>query len=224
MRSIKNARVFLKENPSPDLIFSDIELLDGNVFNLFQEVTLPCPVIFCTAYNRFYAEAFQSNGISYVLKPYQAEDIREAWEKYQRLFSESVEPNPSDNLLEVLKQIQQASPSSYKSTLMVKKRDGIYILKTEQIAYIQAKGDFSLAIDQTGGSHMLQESLGQLSEVLPPNNFFRINRSELINFTAILKYEPYTKNRLAIHLASPPQILYTSNTQGPAFKNWLENH
>jgi len=69
-RSIKEGQAFLSQDPPLDLIFSDIELLDGNVIQLYQEIQPKCPIIFCTAYNDYYLQAFRTNGIAYLLKPY----------------------------------------------------------------------------------------------------------------------------------------------------------
>lgn len=224
LRDLDSAQKYLDQEEEPDLIFSDIELLDGHVFSLFTRIQIHCPIIFCTAYNRFYAEAFESNGIAYVLKPYQAEDIQKAWRKYEQWFSEKNSANETQNWANLFKNLPLAPQKRYKTTLTVKKRDGVYLLKTDDIAYLRAKGDFALAIDQNGQSHMIPQGLGQLNENLNPQDFFRINRSEIVNFRAILKFETYTKNRLAIHLSSPREVLYTSNAQGPTFKVWIENH
>ena len=53
-----------------DVIFSDIELLDGNAFEIYQQVSVACPIIFTTAYDRFWMDAFESNDIAYLLKPF----------------------------------------------------------------------------------------------------------------------------------------------------------
>ena len=67
--TVEKAVVFLK-NSSVDLIFSDIELLDGNAFEIYDQVNISCPVIFTTAYDQFWMNAFESNGIEYLLKPF----------------------------------------------------------------------------------------------------------------------------------------------------------
>ncbi len=51
--SVQEAIIYFSQNPAPDLVFSDIELLDGNVFALFERVSITCPVIFTTAYAVF---------------------------------------------------------------------------------------------------------------------------------------------------------------------------
>ena len=57
------------ESHSVDLIFSDIELLDGNSFEIYKQVPVRCPVIFTTAFDQFWMNAFECNGVDYLLKP-----------------------------------------------------------------------------------------------------------------------------------------------------------
>ena len=60
---------WFSRNQQPDLIFSDIQLGDGLAFDLFRKISIECPVIFCTAYDEYAIQAFQNNGIDYLLKP-----------------------------------------------------------------------------------------------------------------------------------------------------------
>ena len=64
IRSVSKALKWLENNPMPDLIFSDIELLDGNVFALYEQFRVTCPIIFTTAYDQFLLPAFRGNGIA----------------------------------------------------------------------------------------------------------------------------------------------------------------
>jgi len=70
VQSVQQGLKYLKENGDPDLILSDIELLDGKVFRLYEQYDVKSPIIFATAYDQYLLEAFQTNGIAYLLKPY----------------------------------------------------------------------------------------------------------------------------------------------------------
>src|SRR5215204_6120782 len=85
LASLKTARTWLKENAEPDLIFMDVQLSDGVSFELFQSFSLQCPVIFTTAYNEYAIQAFRSNGIDYLLKPVNKDELRTAIEKSRKL-------------------------------------------------------------------------------------------------------------------------------------------
>ncbi|MEL6255582.1 MAG: LytTR family DNA-binding domain-containing protein [Bacteroidota bacterium] len=223
-RSILEGRLFIQEQPELDLIYSDIELLDGNVFSLFEEIKPSCPLIFCTAYNQYFLDAFRTNGIAYLLKPYTREQFEESWNKYRQLFGQKVEKVDFQHSLEQLKASLGRQKHSYKSTFTVKKKEGVFILPVKEVLFFQSQGDFVVAIDHIGKIHILNYTLQKLEEMLDPRDFFRINRSEILPFTSIQHFSPYTKNRLAINLRNSSEILYTSNSRSPKFREWVEDH
>lgn len=223
VRSVQDSVDFLRrEADNLDIIFSDIELLDGNSFQIFERITPNCPIIFCTAYDQFYVDAFKTNGIAYLLKPYTKEQFGEAWKKYLGLFDQDTGLILSKDLISNVQSLLSKQEQLYKNTFTVKKRSGVYLLKTESIAYFQAQGDFVLAIDKGSTKHILNHSLAAIEEFVDPKKFFKINRSEIVSIDAILKYSPYTKNRLAITLSAPTVDLFTSNSRTPDFRIWLE--
>ncbi len=83
--SIEEGIDFFEGAPQLDLIFSDIEISDGTCFDLFKEVEVKCPVIFCTAYNQYALEAFKTNGNDYIVKPFSEQNIADAITKFKRL-------------------------------------------------------------------------------------------------------------------------------------------
>ena len=94
LRSVEKALAWLQANPMPDLILSDIELLDGNVFSLYEQFAVTCPVIFTTAYDQYLLAAFRGNGIAYLLKPFTPEQLQGALAKYDLLRISFAPPPP----------------------------------------------------------------------------------------------------------------------------------
>lgn len=68
-RSISDGEKLLNEN-TYDFILSDIQLLDGTSFDLFNKIKIDAPIIFCSAHDEFLFQAFNTNGIAYILKPF----------------------------------------------------------------------------------------------------------------------------------------------------------
>jgi DNA-binding LytR/AlgR family response regulator len=85
LQSIEGAVDYLTENAQPDLIFMDIQLADGLSFEIFKSIEIVSPVIFCTAFDNYAIEAFKSNGIDYILKPFSKESIAQAIKKATEL-------------------------------------------------------------------------------------------------------------------------------------------
>lgn len=222
-RSIVEAKRLLEKNKNIDLIFSDIELLDGNSFNVFEKVEVNCPIIFCTAFDQYLFKAFQTNGIAYLLKPYNEENFNEAYQKYLKLFSDQSTDNvQNQDLMSQLKTIIDGEKAVFKKRFSIKKKSGIKLVKTEDIVNFEASGDFSFAYDINKEKHIVNYSLGDIEKKLDPDSFFRINRSEIVNVEYVEKIEQHFKNKLALSLKTRTETLYTSSTKTPDFRIWID--
>lgn len=226
LRSIERAQAWFAENAMPDLVFSDIELLDGNVFALYQQVRVTCPIIFVTAYDQFLLPAFRVNGIAYLLKPFTAEQLVQTLDKYHAL-RRSLAPADGGPLnAAVLAQLGEAlrpAAAAYKQRFSVRQRNSIYILPVEEVVYLQADEGVVFAIDRQGARHPLNGTLTELERQLDPTLFGRLNRSELVNIGCVERVEPHFNNRLLVRLRPLPEVtLLTSTAQTPEFRRWLD--
>jgi DNA-binding LytR/AlgR family response regulator len=212
---------FLKSN-SVDVIFSDIELLDGNSFEIYNQVSLSCPIIFTTAYDQFWTNAFDSNGIAYLLKPFSKERFQKAWDKFL-MFRNT--PNEDNKLISSLAKIIEHNfvKKTFKKRFTIHYRQGIYFLDTDNINFFEASEGLIFAYDSIGKKHLLTETtLKEIEEQLNPSDFFRLNRSEIINKSHIEKIEYNTKNTLAVKLKGFQKHLSTSQSNTATFRNWVK--
>ena len=217
----EKARVFLAD-VSYDFIVSDIQLLDGISFDVFNSVKIDCPIIFCSAHDEYLFEAFRTNGIAYILKPYTQEDIKQALNKFQSFFkTESYQPIQHDTI-NLLKSALQQEQTNYKKRFVIKKSKGIQLLNVSDISLIEASGDFCLAIDHSGKKHPISHNLGTIYEMLSPLKFFRINRSQIAHIEYIENIESHFKNRLLIQLTGIKEKVMTSSSTTADFRKWLE--
>ncbi len=81
LSSVKTATRWFMHNPEPDIIFADIQLGDGISFEIFERFKLSCPIIFTTAYDEYALQAFKANGVDYLLKLIDTEDLNELMRK-----------------------------------------------------------------------------------------------------------------------------------------------
>jgi two-component system, LytTR family, response regulator LytT len=209
----------------PDLIFSDIELLDGNVFAFYDAVQVRCPIIFTTAYDQFLLRAFQTNSIAYLLKPFDDQTFTAALSKYDTLrntFRLGEQVGLSAGVLAQLRDAMQPIRQTYKQRFTVKMRQGIYLLPTNQITYLQADDSLVFAFDATGQRYPLNGTLTEIEQQLDPARFFRINRGELIAIDQIDRLEPYLGDRLAIRLRGVSTPFISSAAKTPELRKWLE--
>ncbi len=213
---------FLQAN-TVDVIFSDIELLDGNCFAIYEAVSITCPVIFTTAYDTFWMNAFEHNGVDYLLKPFTEERFKKAWDKVCMLRTTTVEgPTSSDATLAKLIQLH-FTEKQYRKRFVITTNQSIYFLETASILFFEANAGVVAAYDTNGKKHLLTAAtLKEIEDELDPLTFFRINRSELINKMHIEKIERYGKGTLAIKLTGYEKHLITSQASTAMFREWIE--
>jgi DNA-binding LytR/AlgR family response regulator len=136
--SLKTARRWLLNNAEPDVMFMDIQLGDGLSFELFDEFQLKCPVIFTTAYDEYAIRAFKVNGIDYLLKPVDTDELKKAIQKARVLLDTSdSSPNLMPDLKQTLQNPDKKSPI-YKEKFVVNvKRNWVPIMvtKTSRFSY-----------------------------------------------------------------------------------------
>jgi DNA-binding LytR/AlgR family response regulator len=212
----KTAQVltFFSEEQLVDLIFSDIELLDGQVFNALNALDLPCPVIYTTSYDQYWTQAFQNQGIEYLLKPFSYKRFSQAMLGYEQL-----KANFSSMKIASVKN----NSTEYKSRFLLRKSQVVDILKTEDIVCLRAVSGVISAYDKNAQHHMLTgNSISEIEQQLDPEQFFRINRSEIINLNYICAFENYGKDTVAISTNILDEPLITSKTRTAEFKRWLD--
>ena len=83
--SIKSSVEYFRNNAQPDLIFMDIQLVDGLSFSIFDQVSISCPIIFTTAFDEYAIQAFKVMSIDYLLKPLKETDLEQAISKFETI-------------------------------------------------------------------------------------------------------------------------------------------
>ena len=221
-RSIEDGKEFLRHN-TYNFILSDIQLLDGLSFDLFDVIKPNCPIIFCSAHDEYLFQAFNTNGIAYILKPFTEEDFKKAIQKYQDLFSKGEYKELNSDTISHLKSALQEEHVNYKKRFVIKKSKGIQLLNVSDITLITASGDFCLAYDLKGKRHPISQSLSAIFQQLHPKKFFKINRSEIVSIDAIENIESHFKNRLLISVSGVKEKVMTSTSTTSHFRKWLES-
>jgi DNA-binding LytR/AlgR family response regulator len=220
--SLKTARKWLMQNAEPDLLFMDIQLSDGVSFELFDEFHLSCPVIFTTAYDEYAIRAFKVNGIDYLLKPIDEEDLAKAIEKSRRFISnDSKSPVKIQELLQTLQHPQTSS--LYKEKFIVQVRHQWIPVKTEDIACFMRE-NLNYLYTFAGEKYILDyTTLEEIEELLNPRVFYRANRQFIINIDAIQLIKPHENQKLSAYLKTPLKFeVDISREKAPAFKKWFD--
>lgn len=216
LHSVGEAVSWLRSNPHPDLLLMDIELSDGQSFRIFEEVKIDAPVIFCTAYDEYWQEAFEHNSIDYLLKPLRPEKLELALLKYENL---------RQHFAGNYEQLQQwrKQPEGFKKRWLIKRGADFISLKTSDIAWCYAAHKIACLVDQAGQRYLLDKSLADLEKELDPAQFYRVNRKYITSINAIKKLKSMGKGRIMVELQpEPPEEVLVSSDQAAAFKDWMD--
>ncbi len=217
LNSVKDSVEWLQKNPMPDLLFMDIELSDGLSFKILEKIKVNCPVIFCTAYDEYWQEAFEHNSIDYLLKPVKQEKLETALNKYDKL-----KQHFATGFQQLLQWQQQTPGNGYKKRYLVKRGTDYISVKTEDIAYFYAAHKLVCMVDNKNQKFILDQSLAEIEKQLDPAQFYRVNRKYLINLSAIKKIKTYPKSKLQLEV--DPAInedIIISQENVSAFKEWM---
>lgn len=217
--SIEAAVKIFQSAPDIDLAFMDIQLADGLSFSIFEQVHVPVPVIFTTAFDQYTLKAFKVNSIDYLLKPIDEKELERAVEKFYNFYQHKKDASANDKIIQLM---QQMNLIKYKERLLIKRGQQLTYLKTTDTAYCFADGKLCYAVDFSGNKYLLENNLSQLEEQLQPSSFYRINRHLLINIEAIKKVYTWLGGRLKVEIA-PTTTAETvvSRERVNGFKEWL---
>lgn len=218
--SVKNAEGWFAQNPSPDLIFADIQLSDGMSFEIFRRITVTAPIIFTTAYDAHALQAFKMNSIDYLLKPLKKEELSNALLKFKKYFQQQQQQPANEGLQALLEKFQM--PQHYKQRFVIRIGDHMKTVETSDIAYFYTENKINFIVMKDGKRLPSDYNLDQLEELIDPAAFFRINRQFIISYPSIAEMLTYSKARVLIKL-QPPSKLETivSTERSAAFKLWL---
>lgn len=222
--SIEDSVTFLQTHPMPHLILMDIELVDGQSFEIFREVEITCPVIFTTAYDEFALRAFKVNSIDYLLKPIQQEELQQSIEKFKKRTGNDNSRNSAfiEGILNELRTAARPVTESYRERFLVKQGQRLISISTDETAYFYSEGRVTFLKARDERFYTIDLPLEELEQQLDPDEFFRASRKYLVHRSSILGVYAQLNGRYRVTVK--PAIkdeLFVSRDRAPEFKKWL---
>ncbi|OJJ16955.1 hypothetical protein BKI52_30015 [marine bacterium AO1-C] len=219
--SITEAINVLQQHPEAQLAFLDIELADGNSFQIFETLTPTIPVIFTTAYSEFALQAFKLNSVDYLLKPITQEALQQAITKYKNIHQKPVNPD-YHTLQQLIQNLSTTNTKTYQQSFLIEKGDSLVPIKTQSLAYIYIENGIVKGVTTDNKTYHLNEKLEKLNEQLDPAQFFRANRQFIVNREVITKISVYFHGKLVVHTIPPsPEKIIVSKAKAGEFKQWM---
>lgn len=221
--SVKTANRWFMENAEPDFIFADIQLSDGVSFEIFDRFDLKCPVIFTTAYDEYAIRAFKVNGIDYLLKPVDVDELRNAIDKCRNwLTHRNTLPTNIQELMTLL-QNPDKDKVIYKEKFVINQRNNWLPILTKDIACF-FRENLNYLLTFTGDKYIVDYvTLEEIEELLDPRVFYRANRQSIVHIDSIQSIKPHENQKLTITLKAPLKMTQDiSREKAPSFKKWFE--
>ncbi|MCB0647801.1 MAG: response regulator transcription factor [Saprospiraceae bacterium] len=178
--SVKSAYDFLQNN-DVELIFLDIELEDGNAFELLN--ILPernFYIVFTTAYDSYAMQAFKVEAVDYLLKPYSPKDVIQAVHK--------VMSRQEKLSVAALKKLLLDKHDTGGSRISLSTSEGISLVHPADIIYCTADGAYCTIFLKDQSYVMVSKTLGDIESMLDPEDFIRVHASHLVNINRVKKY------------------------------------
>jgi len=227
--SVKEALEWFQSNTEPDLILSDIQLSDGVSFDIFQETSLNCPIIFTTAYDEYAIRAFKLNSIDYLLKPIDKTELTCAFDKYKRSRNISQSDLYQSQLGDLLHDLRnRAGIQKYKTRFTAHHQRSIVAVPEvrvgcfyrDEVIWLQ-----TLAEGDSNSQKLITDynSLDEIEELLNPDQFFRANRQFIVNKNAIESYRTHFTGKIELKLLiSTKEDIVISKEKAHQFRGWFE--
>ena len=216
--SVKESIDYLSQQPAADLILSDVQLGDGLSFEIFNQSGIRIPAIFITGYDEFMLNAFEYNGIDYLLKPVEKESLSKALKKYRMLEKHFTDHHSIANLLQYL-------GNHKRKRIIVKKGMENISLRLEDVVLFYTENKIVYVIDRWGKKYLADKNLSEMEEELDSSVFFRANRQYIININFVRGFKSYEKVKLMVDLTLPElnHCIIVSQEMAPQFREWMHN-
>lgn len=157
-----------------DILFMDVELSDGQCFEIFRRKKITSHVIMTTAYDSYAVKAFEVNSLDYLLKPIDNDALRRAVQRCKGATPQ--QPIDIESIARAIARPQKV----YKERYLVYLGDRIVPIKTEDIACFFAESKAGHVVTRSGSLYVVDTSLDTIITELNPDIFFRISRSCII--------------------------------------------
>ncbi len=214
--TVEDAILWFQQHNTPDLVFMDIQLADGLSFEIFQKVEVEAPIIFTTAFDQYAIQAFKVNSVDYLLKPIQKDELDSALNKFSKSNNTpAIEPA-------ILKQLLGSmQATNHRSGILVKEGSGFVQIKTSELLYVYSQDSITFGVTSVK-RYIIDETMDQLFNSLDSDQFYRINRGQIVSKISIQKIDSYFNHRVKLSISNPrDQEFIVSRQKTSDFKEWM---
>ncbi|MBS1796155.1 MAG: response regulator transcription factor [Acidobacteria bacterium] len=200
---------FIK-NERPDLVFLDIQMPEKTGFEVVRALdpkTAPT-IVFVTAYDQYALQAFDASALDYLLKPFNRERLQRAVTRARELIENRQRGKLDERLASLIADLK--TEKKYLERLVVKSVGRVFFLKTDEIDWIEAAGNY-LKLHVGRESHLIRETMNAIESRLDPDKFLRIHRSTVVNIDRIKELHPMFSGDYSVILRNGAELTLSRN-------------
>ncbi len=206
----------LRSDEPYSLILADIRVGGGDVFDAFRQAPPQSFVIFTTAYDNYAMNAIKSNGIDYLLKPIDKNELRAA------LAKTSMSDHKEDDICGRVAALVNCT-KYWRKRIVICKGDEYEPVNVEDVNFFVLEGDKTLVHLKTGVERHIRQTMNEIESQLNPDEFFRVNRQYIVNIRAVKNIKPYIASRYIVSIEGCKDNRVTiSRAKAPAFRSWID--
>lgn len=206
---------YLASSPELDIIFMDVELSDGDCFEIFRRIPVKAKIIMTTAYDSYAIKAFEAGSVDYLMKPIDLAPLERAVKRCRELTSN----------IDVAKLLSSISESrkQYKERSVIHIGDRIIPIKVEDVAFFFSEEKANYLVLNSGERYLIDTTIDSLENELNPDKFFRVSRGCIIGRWAVRSAARHINGRLKIGCKpEPPFEITVARARVDDFYAWLE--
>jgi two-component system, LytTR family, response regulator len=173
----------------PDLLLLDVQMPEKDGFEVLESLNGdPIPaVIFITAYDQYAIRAFDVHAMDYVLKPFDRDRFETSLRRVKAELRQRTPEELKSRMMSLIKSVRDER--LYAERLLVKTGGRVVFLRTVEIDWIEAQGNY-LRLHKGAESYLIRQTMAEMEARLSPNRFLRIHRSSIVNIERIKELHP----------------------------------
>jgi two-component system LytT family response regulator len=210
-----------QEPAAVDLVFLDVHMpgFDGlQVVQQLPALALPL-VVFVTAYDRYMLQAFEAHAVDYLLKPLDPDRFARCLANIRHRVGQQRAGAAAPPVAALQ---GPPPPIHFPAQLLIKQPGRMYFVPTEQVAYLEATGNY-VTVHAQGEPHLLRTTLGQLAQQLDPQLFLRIHRSLIVNTRHVQELRPWTHGEYLLKLVDGTHLTSSRSYTG-GIQHFIQKH
>ena len=173
-----NEAISLITDSKPDLVLMDIQLTDGNAFDILKSFDdVDFGIIFLTAYENYALQAIKFSAFDYLLKPFTEEDLIKTITRFKK-------KNQKGSLDVLLNNIN----SGGEKKIILKTNEDIFIVSVNEIIRCEADSSYTHFFLENGTHITVSGTLKKYDDYLKHFNFIRVHHSHIVNLNFITKF------------------------------------